>query len=1615
MKQTKKYIITMAALLLSVTIWAQGKFTYIYQLNGASSTAAAAGTISGGISENGTATLTLTPAQGNYINADYITVVKTLSGGNAQTRIGTAENVSITASNANADPSETTTYTFAVEDANYDYEVTANFQSRTNISSATVALAATSYTYDGQEHKPAVSSVKLGETTLGTNDYTVSYADDCTNVGSITVTIAGARTYTGTTTATYSITNATMTVTANGYTGAYDGKAHGITVTTSESATIKYGTKKGTYDLDASPTYTDAGTYMVHYQVEKTNYTTIADSAKVEITKATPSITFDKESYSATYGEEFTAPTPSTNPEGLTVTATSSSNTQVATITDGVIKIAGIGETTITVSFAGNNNYEATTATYKLNVAAGSITGITATGYTGTYDGKAHGITVSAPEGATIKYGTKKGTYDLDASPTYTDAGSYMVHYQVERTNYTTIADSAKVEITKATPSITFDKESYSATYGEEFTAPTPSTNPEGLTVTATSSSNTQVATITDGVITIAGVGETTITVSFAGNNNYNAATATYTLNVAAGTTTGITATGYTGTYDGKAHGITVAAPQDAVIKYGTTEGTYNLEASPEYTDAGSYTVYYQVTRANYQTVTGSAAVEIAKATPSITFDKESYSATYGETFTAPTPKTNPEGLTVTATSSSNTQVATVADGVISIIGTGETTITVSFAGNNNYEKATATYTLKVEAGAITGITATGYTGTYDGKAHGINVAAPEGTTIKYGTKKGTYDLDASPTYTDAGSYMVHYQVERTNYTTIADSAKVEITKATPSITFDKESYSATYGETFTAPTPKTNPEGLTVTATSSSNTQVATIADGVISIIGVSETTITVSFAGNNNYNAATATYTLNVAAGTTTEVVATGYTGTYDGKAHGITVAVPKDATIMYGTKKGTYDLDQSPTYTDAGTYWIHYQVERTNYTTIADSAKVEITKATPSITFDKESYSATYGKDFTAPTPSTNPEGLTVSATSSSNTQVATIANGVISIIGVGETTITVSFAGNKNYEAATATYKLNIAAGTITGVSVTGYTDVYDGKAHGIKVEAPKGATIKYGTKKGTYNLDKSPTYTNAGIYMVHYQVEQTNYTTISDSAKVEITKATPSITFDKESYSTTYGDAFTAPTPSTNPEGLTVKAISSSNTQVASVNDGVISIIGIGETTITVSFAGNNNYEKATATYVLTVKKPKAKTYDLWIGGTQVTENNAEDICNQAEDTEQPLYIYNAKNNTLIINKDQRGTAVIESRLPELKVYIMDTCMVKSIYYNDPDNTGTLTFTCNGNYPGKLIIANDEGVSAIKGFSDVSYEYNLSPIEPQYTVYVDGQMKKEIRNSEDQIIETVVADSITIGIYIAPLTNGETKTVNKDDFEDADLTNCSDGELLITVQPDNENPEDGDGIDIDENGETGIFIATTMTDDAAGNVANNVDNNELTPGGGQYAEDYDGITFMVPAGEGVIVIDQIVDPGYEFHLKIGTGAPVTLSTSDEGRVEAEVKYEVTEPTYCYLYMVEVPISTRASARAGNDTRLGKRPRAHGTIYSVKVSPSKVNAANTPSQASGGVIPPSQEQGDIMEFEGIQGVKVVQTTDDRWFTIDGRQIDKPTQKGLYIHNRKKVVVK
>lgn len=69
--------------------------------------------------------------------------------------------------------------------------------------------------------------------------------------------------------------------------------------------------------------------------------------------------------------------------------------------------------------------------------------------------------------------------------------------------------------------------------------------------------------------------------------------------------------------YDGQPHGITVNVTDPTsgyTVKYGTAEGTYDLDASPTQTEVGSQTVYYQVTANNYVTKTGSATVTISEA-----------------------------------------------------------------------------------------------------------------------------------------------------------------------------------------------------------------------------------------------------------------------------------------------------------------------------------------------------------------------------------------------------------------------------------------------------------------------------------------------------------------------------------------------------------------------------------------------------------------------------------------------------------------------------------------------------------------------------------------------------------------------------------------------------------------------------------------------------------------------------------------------------------------------------------------------------------------------------------------------------------------------------------------
>ena len=766
-----------------------------------------------------------------------------------------------------------------------------------------------------------------------------------------------------------------------------------------------------------------------------------------------------------------------------------------------------------------------------------------------------------------------------------------------------------------------------------------------------------------------------------------------------------------------------------------------------------------------------------------------------------------------------------------------------------------------------------------------------------------------------------------------------------------------------------------------------------------------TVTITGQRTYTgSADTTFTITPASMT---VSASGYEGTYDGKAHGISVTAPEGATVKYGKQKGTYDLTESPTYTDAGTYKVHYQVTKNNYTTITDSATVEISKAdiTPIVSLT----GWTFGETVNAPSLSGNTGNGEVKYTykaEGSETFTETLPE------IVGTHTIKATIAETTNYNGAEVTNTFTITPATMTATA-SGYEGTYDGKGHGISVTAPEGATVKYGKQKGTYNLTESPTYTDAGTYKVHYQVTKNNYTTVTDSATVEISQAAGELAYSATTASAELNsDGWTAPTLS-NPHGLGI-TYSSSNTDVATVSTtGVVTLTGIGQTTIKATTAGNENYTASEAQYELTVSRGKAKSYGVKIGDTEVDEDNYSDIFgdNGTDNGDYkrvaPSMLFNPEDNTLLIIGSNEGLT-IESTLPELKIHLSNDNKLKKVVFNNQGNsanTGKLLFTCDSNFPGKLTIENTEGESAISGFANISYEFGLQPLSPEDAKYQNGKMVDG---------NGAAASTVVIGTVLNPLTGDEPENLNPDDFTvtypdgttaTVDLTNNTINNILYTLN----NETEGQGYDPDFND---IGIVTTMTDETVNQIADDVANNTLIVGSDDYANRFIGLTFIVQGGEGIVKIDQEVVEGYEFHLKMGDKAAIKIADYITPQLYAEVPYQFDDATFCWLYLVKKP---GASSRRSN-TRVNKRDKLMGTIKQVKVKAKSVASTNSAAKASGGNITPTVNSA----ITGIEEIQVDSETsnhmkNDKWYTLDGQQIDKPSQKGIYIKNEKKVVIK
>ena len=204
---------------------------------------------------------------------------------------------------------------------------------------------------------------------------------------------------------------------------------------------------------------------------------------------------------------------------------------------------------------------------------------------------------------------------------------------------------------------------------------------------TATLDGNT--VTVTPGTT----AGSAIITVTSAATTSYKAASATYNVTVKSGTLP-ITAKAYSGTYDGNTHSASVTSSVSGVtFKYGTVKGTYNLGSMPTYTNAGTYVVYYQATKAGYTTFEGSVKTVIQKKATTTSLNSANgvlYVTTTGNG-------------TITAQSSDSNIIesVTVNDKTITYTpkqygNAGTATITVTVGETMNYKASSATCKITV-------------------------------------------------------------------------------------------------------------------------------------------------------------------------------------------------------------------------------------------------------------------------------------------------------------------------------------------------------------------------------------------------------------------------------------------------------------------------------------------------------------------------------------------------------------------------------------------------------------------------------------------------------------------------------------------------------------------------------------------------------------------------------------------------------------------------------------------------------------------------------------------------------------------------------------------------------
>ena len=332
-----------------------------------------------------------------------------------------------------------------------------------------------------------------------------------------------------------------------------------------------------------------------------------------------------------------------------------------------------------------------------------------------------------------------------------------------------------------------------------------------------------------------------------------------------------------------------------------------------------------------------------------------------------------------------------------------------------------------------------------------------------------------------------------------------------------------------------------------------------------------------------------------------------TYDGSAKTATVTAEDvtgigTVTVWYEGANGTsYEKSQTAPI-NAGTYQVTFDVAKSDSYAAATglvAGTFTIEKATTAISVNDLTVKIGQQASLNA---TIDPSGLTLSYESDDDSIATVNENGEVTGETAGNTTITVSYAGDGNHNSDSKTVTVTVTEKDVIAVTFTAKTPsksyIEGGYALGDQFTAAtvaNGETItgyKYGDQEyTTLEALNDVTVTNVGTYTVTaYYESDTEYG--ETSATFEITKATQiPLTIDSAN-SVTFGQPLELSTTGGSGTGAVTYTVQDGNGS-ATIGGSTLTPTKAGTVTVTATKAADSNYEATSAQLVITINKAEA--------------------------------------------------------------------------------------------------------------------------------------------------------------------------------------------------------------------------------------------------------------------------------------------------------------------------------------------------------------------------------------------------------------------------------------